>query len=321
MEFGKVANVKKPVSRFAMGTFFGFTIGEPEEYFDILDAAVSVGINTMDTAQAYKSEPVVGAWMKARGNREDIVVVTKGAHPSRYRKRVHPYDITSDLMESLAELETDYIDIYMLHRDDEDLPVELIVDTLNEHVQAGRILSYGGSNWTTKRLAEANAYAEKNGLQPFTSSSPHFSLAQQFGEPWAPGCVAISGPEGEAERAWYKQNQMPVFAYSSLARGIFSGRITREMFEKTPEQIESVARGSYCHELNFKRLDRVQELAKERNVEPAQIAMAYVFCEGMNTFAITGAQNKTELESSVKALDIKLSKEEVEWLDLRVDNR
>ena len=117
--------------------------------FALLDAAEAMGCNILDTALIYRggdSERVLGQWLQARGNRDDLILLTKGAHPNQDRRRVTHYDIASDLHDSLARLHTDHVDIYLLHRDDETQPVGPIVEALNEHHAAGRIGLFGGSN-------------------------------------------------------------------------------------------------------------------------------------------------------------------------------
>ncbi|HHX63326.1 MAG TPA: aldo/keto reductase, partial [Chloroflexi bacterium] len=158
MEYGTIPGINKPVSRLLLGTMI-ITADEQERSNALLDAALAHGGNALDTAHVYaggNSERAIGAWMEARGNRDEVVIVSKGCHPNRDRRRVSPHDLTSDLMDSLARLRTDYIDLYLLHRDDVDVPVSVIVDTLNEHHAAGRIHAFGGSNWTHTRLQEAN---------------------------------------------------------------------------------------------------------------------------------------------------------------------
>jgi aryl-alcohol dehydrogenase-like predicted oxidoreductase len=230
MKYKRLDFLDREVSNIILGTMPLFS-GKAEDHFEHLDMAWEMGCNIFDSAIGYgDSEITIGKWMKARNNRKDIVLITKGCHPNMYRKRVTPYDIASDLHDSLARIGTDYIDIYLLHRDDLEQPVGPIVEELNKHFRSGKIRSFGGSNWTHQRLQEANDYAKEHGLEPFRVSSPNYSLAEQACEPWAPGCVTVSGPEGEEARAWYADNQMPVFAYSSLARGFFSGRVTKERF-------------------------------------------------------------------------------------------
>ena len=303
-----------------MGTF-GMFPDNMEKHFSTLDAAFDLGITTIDTARAYDSEPTVGRWIQERGLRDQIVLLSKGAHPSDERERVTPQDIDADLAESLKALETDYLDVYLLHRDNPALPVGPIVEKLNEHYAAGRIHCFGGSNWTHQRLEEANEYAYAHNLVPMEISSPNFSLAEQVKNPFAPGCVTISGPQNEDAKAWYEKNQMPVLAYSSLARGLFSGRVTRELFETDPEKIDMFCRIGYCYDCNFARLDRCAELAAEKGASIPQIAMAFVMDSPLNVFPIIGAANRSEIESTLGALRLKLTPAEVAYLDLKSDVR
>ncbi len=323
MLYGSVKGVNKPVSRLVLGTMI-INTRELNMSFNLLDSAFDLGCTTFDTAHVYAggdSERAIGRWMEKRGNREKVVILDKGAHHNADRKRVTPFDITADLHDSLARLRTDYIDIYLLHRDDPETPVGPIVECLNEHIQKGKIRAIGGSNWTHKRIQSANEYAQEHNLVPFTASSPNFGLAEQVQDPWGPGCVSISGPKEVSAREWYLKTNMPIFAYSSLGRGFFSGRITRENFESIKSSIDPTCLHAYCHEVNFKRLDRAQILAKEKGVSVAQIAMAYVINQPINVFPIVGAANKDEFDSNVRACEIKLSPNELAWLDLRIDER
>lgn len=320
MKYGKVKGVEKPISRLVLGTMI-INLNEREKSFKLMDDVFELGCTTLDSAHVYGSETAIGEWMQERNNREKVVVLTKGAHHSADRKRVTPSDITSDLQDSLARLKTDYIDIYMLHRDDPDYPIGPIVEILNEHHNSGKIKSFGGSNWRHERINEANEYAEKHGLIPFAASSPNFGLAEQVLDPWGPGCVSISGPQEAKAREWYLANQLPIFAYSSLGRGFFSGRITRENFDSIKDSIDGACRHAYCHEVNFKRLDRVQILAKEKGVTVPQIATAYIMSQPLNVFALVGAASKEEYKANSDALNIELTSEELAWLDLRSDSR
>lgn len=320
MQYTKINSYDKEIAKLVLGTLI-VTKDNLEKSFSLLDDAFELGYTTLDTARAYPSEEPIGEWMQARKNRDKLVIISKGGHPSMLRKRVTPYDITSDLFESLAALKTDYIDIYLLHRDDTDLPVGPIVEILNEHLKAGRIKAFGGSNWTHERLREANEYAAAHGLVGFIASSPHYSLAEQVEEPWAPGCIAISGPSNERARQWYAETGIPVFAYSSLARGFFSGRISRSRFENNKASIDQACLTAYCYEQNFKRLDRAEILAKEKGIPIPQVALAYIMSQPMTVFPIIGAENRSELESNLDVLDIKLTEKEVAWLDLQSDSR
>ena len=152
-------------------------------------------------------------------------------------------------------------------------------------------------------------------------SSPNFSLAEQVKNPFAPGCVTIAGNKNADAQAWYTKNQMPVLAYSSLARGLFSGRITRELLAEDPEKIDMFCRIGYCYEENFVRLDRCKEIAEEKNCSIPQVAMAYVLDSPLNAFPIIGAANRGEIESSLGALNVKLTPQEVLYLELKADTR
>ena len=323
MEYGRIVGLDKPASRLVLGTMI-ISSKEPERSFALLDAALEQGGNTFDTAHVYGggySERGLGEWMTARGNREQVVLLSKGCHHNMDRKRVTPEDLAVDLYDSLARLQTDCIDIYMLHRDDPAVPVRPIVEAFNAHREAGRIRAFGGSNWSHQRIAEANAYAEAHGLQPFTVSSPNYGLAEQVEDPWGPGCVSISGPQNRAARAWYRQYQMPVFAYSSLARGFFSGRITRENFSETRSLLDNACLTAYCHEVNFRRLDRVWQLAEERGCTVPQLALAYVLSSPLNAFPLVGAATPGEYRENLAAFDLRLSAAERAWLNLESDER
>ncbi|MFW5841282.1 MAG: aldo/keto reductase, partial [Planctomycetota bacterium] len=244
----------------------------------------------------------------------------KGAHHNADRRRVTPFDITSDLHDSLARLGFEYIDLYLLHRDDATQPVEGIVDVLNEHLAAGRIHAFGASNWTHKRIAEANAYARQNGLTGFVASSPNFSLAQQNAEPWE-GCVSISGPSQADARKWYQSTQMPLMSWSSLAGGFFAGQTRNDTLEAFQQSLDGMVRTSYASEENFRRLKRAETLADEKGLTVAQIAAAWVLCSPMNTLPMFGPRSLEEFDQNLAALDVVLSDAERDWLDLRSDQR
>lgn len=321
MKYGKIDGPQKKVSRLILGTDYMNT-KDKEKNFKTLDEMFSLGINTMDTAHVYAGgdgERLLGLWMKERKNRDDVVIISKGAHHNMDRDRVTPFDITADLYDSLARLKTDYIDIYLLHRDDPSYPVAPIVDVLNDHVKAGRIRAFGGSNWHHTRIEEANRYAKENNLIPFVASSPHYSLAEQVNDPWGKGCVAISGPKEEEAFDWYVKTGMALFPYSSLARGFFSGRISRSNFEQTKSTLDNACLQGYCYECNFERLDRVEILAAEKGMRVPNIALAYLVNQPLNIFPIVGAINKREMEENIKAMDIVLTKEELDWLNLKTD--
>jgi aryl-alcohol dehydrogenase-like predicted oxidoreductase len=263
---------------------------------------------------------VLGQWLDARGLHEKAVILTKGAHHTRDKKRVNPIDISMDLAMSLERCRTKFIDVYVLHRDNPAVEVGPIVEILNEHKAAGLIGLFGGSNWTVPRIQEANEYAYKHNLAPFTVSSPNYSLAEQVKEPWA-GCVSISGPQNESDRAWYSEQNMPLFTWSSLAQGFLSGKFTRETFEDYKENLPGSCVEAYCYEQNFERLDRAGELAKEKGLVVPQIALAFNLSQPLNLFSLIGVFHPDECKANVEALNLKLTQEELDWLDLKRDER
>ena len=304
----------KSISKVILGTMI-VGLKNYGESCGLLDSAVKRGITSLDLANVYgggDSERAVGNWMRERKNREDIYIVTKGAHPNGDRERVTPYDIAADIMDSLARLKTDYIDCYLLHRDDEKVPVSVIMDALNEHYREGRIRAFGGSNWTHGRMADANEYAKKAGLQKMTYSSPNFGLCEQVDNPWGPGCVSVSGKGGGAAREFYRNENIPVFAYSSLGRGMLSGRVTRENYA---DILDGAAKKAYAHEINFKRLDRASELAKKKGCSVPQIALGYIFAQDFPVYPIVGAANDAELAEITAASEIRLTGAECLWLE------
>jgi len=312
MKYGVIKGVGKDISRIVFGTMIikPDVNGKLDKAFDLLDTAVANKINAIDTAKVYGSEKYIGKWLKERGNREKIVILTKGAHHDSEGSRVVPEKLSEDIENSLRQLQTDYIDLYMLHRDDLNVPVSDIIDTLNRYIKSGAIKAIGGSNWTHKRLAEANAYALENGLVPFAASSPNYSLGVQVENPWGEGCVSLSGPDDEDARKWYIDNSMPIFAYSSICRGFFSGRITSENYSPETDAVDSVCKHAYCYPINFKRLDKAYALAEKKGVTVAEIAIAYCFAGKLDVFALLGAASSDEIKSAVKALNIVITPEE-----------
>jgi aryl-alcohol dehydrogenase-like predicted oxidoreductase len=322
MEYGTIAGLDKKVSRLVQGAIT-LSTNDLEGGFALLDAAMDHGINTFDSAHLYGGgavDRVLGLWMEARGNRQDVVIIGKSAHHGPDRKRVTPWDITADLYDTLARLRSDYCDIHLLHRDDPAAEVGPIVETLNEHKAAGRIHAFGGSNWSVQRLDAANEYADKHCLVPFAISSPNLSMAEQFADPWR-DCLTISGPSNEAARRWYAEQRMPLFTWSSLARGFLSGRITRANFESIKDGLESFTLEVYCHEPNFKRLDRAEELALEKGVSVPQIALAWVLAQPLDVYPLIGAANGDEMQANIEAMELELNLAEVDWLDLRAEAR
>ena len=315
MTYGQVNGVDKPVARLVHGTVM-LSCSAEQEGIELLDGVFAAGGTTFDTAQSYGGgdcERVLGAWMERRGNREQAVILTKGCHPNQDRDRVTPSDLTSDLMDSLARLRTDYVDLYLLHRDDPSLPVDAIVSTMAEHHAGGRIRAYGGSNWSVARIEEASAYAARQGLPVFAASSPNYSLAVQLRAPWA-GCLSIGGPEAAVDRAWYRRTQLPVFAWSSLAGGFFSGRFGRDK-PRPASGREALSAATYCSDDNFTRLEVAEAIGREHGVSAARVALAYIMQTGLDVYPIAASATPEEFADNAAAVDLKFSAEEIARLE------
>lgn len=307
MKHIQIKGLDKPVSKLVMGSDF-FTLNNGEQVSEILGHYLSIGGNTIDSAFIYcggESEQAIGIWLDEMGNRDDINIFTKGAHHDQNGPRVNPEAIRSDLFTSLERLRTDYIDLYALHRDDPATPVGVILEALNEHVEAGRIRAFGGSNWTHERLQEANDYAKQHGLIGFSFSSPNLSLAKP-NEPFWSGCVSV---DAEALR-WHEAKQFPLLSWSSQARGFFTGRYTPENRDNA-----DLVRVFYNDE-NWARLRRAEQLAQEKGVSAIQIALAYVLSQPFPACALIGSRSEAEMLSCRDGAQLVLSAQELAWLDL-----
>jgi len=316
MKYGYVPGIDKPISRLVQGSMM-LSSRELESSFVLLDGVYALGCTAFDLAHVYGGgdvERTFGRWVRERGLRDDVVIITKGAHHNQDRRRVTPYDITADLHDSLARLGVQSIDLYLLHRDDPDVPVGPIVEALNEHKAAGLIDAFGGSNWTHERIREANQYADAHSLTPFVASSPQFSLAEMVEPPWN-GCVSIGGPSEAAARAFYAQTQLALFTWSSLAGGFFTGRYRRDNLEMLSEPQDELVKRSYGSDLNLERLERARELAERKGRTLAQIALAYSQHHPLNLFSLVGCRTVGEFEDNLKALDTPMSEDELAWLE------
>lgn len=320
MKYGTVPGVKNEVSRLAQGCMMLADGDKLEWSFSLLDAALEAGINTFDHSTVYGGgvcERVFGKWMADRGNRDRVVILSKGCHHNADRKKVTPFDIETDIHDALARFKTDHLDIWMFHRDDPRQPVGPLIEVLNRYIKNGVIGCFGGSNWSIGRIQEANAYARDRGLVGFTCSSPNFSLAEQVDSPWGPDCLTISGPDHAKDRAWYAETKMPVFTWSSLARGFFSGRIFKENFEEVKGNFEEHMIRCYVTEENWERLDRARIMGARKGLSVPQVALSFVLSQDLNSFALVGAYSREEIQSNIAALESPLTAEECRHLDLR----
>ena len=311
MKYQSFASLKLPVSKIILGTSTE-KCRRGENCDEVFDKALQLGITTFDTARVYgKSEEIIGDWMERKGVRERVNILSKGGHHSPLLiKRLKEKDILFDVQLSLQKLKTDYIDIYLLHRDDPSLPVDGMVETLNSLYAQGKIKAFGCSNWTKERIEKANEYAYKHNLVPFAFSSPYYGLAEMKESFFAYGLKGLTGAEKEAERAWYQQTQMPVFAYSTLANGLFTDKVEK------PAQLQPFwVKAAFGNLGNFARRARCKVLAEKKGCSISQLAIAWSLHSEMNVFPIVGASRMESLQSSFSATKIVLTEEEYAYLN------
>lgn len=314
-----IQHVGKPVSRLVMGCDNQPNMRHASVMWDHF---VSRGGNAFDTAHIYgggSMEALLGQWQSARGIRDDIVIVGKGAHtPDNFPDRIAP-----QLTESLERLQTGFVDVYFLHRDNTDVPVGEFVSALNAEVSAGRIRSFGGSNWTEARTREANTWAADNGLQGFSAVSNNFSLARMVRRIW-PGVEAASD---DSYRDYLEDSQLALLPWSSQARGFFTDWAAGIIAGASVENLTSTAVEPSVAELqrtwfsddNLERRRRAETLAHERGVSLITVALAYVLAQAFPVFALVGPRTLDETDSCIEALALDLSPADVAWLDLRSD--
>ncbi len=293
----------RPVSRFVMGCDNQTTFPHCAVMFDDF---YEKGGNTFDTAHIYGGglqERLLGQWIKLRGVRSSTNVIVKGCHTPY----ADPRSLTTQLKMSLERLQIDCADIYMMHRDNPEIPVGEFIDVLNEHVKAGRIKVFGGSNWSIARVQEANDYAARKGLQGFGVVSNNLSLARMVDPVWG-GCVTAHDADS---RAWLTKTQTALLSWSSQARGFFlPGRAAPDKLED-----KELARCWYSDD-NFQRLHRANELAKKLDVAPINIAAAWVLNQPFPAIALIGPRELSETRTSLPGATLKLDAEQMKWLNL-----
>ena len=317
MKYISIPGLNRGCSQIVLGTSL-FTPERKDAVFAILDAYVELGGNTLDTARIYslgKSEEVLGMWLEARRNRQQLIIINKcchhyiDEHNKHYpeQQRVQPNMITEDLQESLERMKVSYFDLYLLHRDDSRVPVGELFDVLEAHRRAGRIRAYGVSNWSTQRITEAMRYTAAQGYAGIAVNNPSFSLAH-INEPRWEGCVYADHDDIH----WHEKTQMPLFSWAAQASGFFTGLFTPE--NAPNPDIKRV----YYNQGNWERFRRAGQLAavKGKNFTANHIALAYVLNQSFPTCAVIGPQTTAELTASFSALPIKLTLQELAWLDL-----
>jgi aryl-alcohol dehydrogenase-like predicted oxidoreductase len=291
------------------GNVFGWT-ADKDASFAILDAFMDVGFNAIDTADVYsifvpghkggESETVLGEWMKARGNRNKVVLITKGGLPMGEDLKGLSKDYLPRACDaSLQRLQTDYIDVYMSHRADDTVPISETLEAFQGLIDAGKIRSAGCSNYTNAQLAEVLA-CTGSGKAAYTSFQPHYNLAKR------------DEYEGEAEDLCVKHN-LGVITYFSLGAGFLTGKY------RTKEDFEGKARGGsasmYASDENMAMLGRLEEVAKRHNATMAQVALAWLMGRPSVTAPIASATRLDQLSDILKSIEVRLSHDDMASLD------
>jgi len=266
------------------------------------EAFLVAGGNTFDTAFHYEAwrERALGAFLRRRGVEEMVGVVVKGGHTPYCT----PEHVDAQLTASLEHLGIARAGIFLLHRDNPDVPAGEFVDCLNRHQGAGRIAIFGASNWSEARVDEANAYADARGLRGMAVVSNQFGLAR-MSEPVWPGARTAAT---RASRAWHRATGMPLLAYSPLGRGFLTDAT------KTGERGAEIAKSFDTSENQAKR-SRAIELAQRRGATLVDVALGYVLSQPFPTFAVIGPRNDAQLASSLPSLNLELTQAELDWLD------
>ncbi|HRJ43637.1 MAG: aldo/keto reductase [Caldilineaceae bacterium] len=288
----------------------------PADAYALLDMYVTCGGNFIDTAAVYanwlpgeknSSEKTIGRWLARTGKREKLFIGTKGAHPdlaTMHISRMSPREIVDDLNSSLGNLQTDWIDLYWLHRDDPARPVAEIIDTLHAQVVAGKIRYFGCSNWRVDRIAEAQTYAGAKGITGFVANQMRWSLAAM--DPKTESDPTTVAMDGESY-AYHRQSGLAAIPYSSQAGGYF-----QKMAER--REVRPAQQKSYGSPGNARRLARVQQLAQETGLSVSQIVLAYLTSQLFPTIPIVGCRTVAQVEESMQAGDVQLTNAQVVWL-------
>lgn len=298
----------KKSSRILLGTaYFGDGISE-KEAFEIMDKYVSMGGTHIDTARLYadgRSEEIIGKWVRER-KAFDIQISTKGGFPDKETPdvfRLSEKEIRKDIEASLKATGFETIDFYWLHHDDTTRSPGEIIEVLNALKKEGKLIDFGVSNWTVRRIDEAQKYAFSHRLSGISASQLRFNPACMNED----GKIAnLVGMDRESF-AYYKQNNLPVVAYSSQAKGFFS-----KMAETGEGALSDKAKKRYLNEENLMTLEVLKKLSREHGASVASVICG-AFCSFSEpeVFPLIGGRNTKQIEDSMNGADVVLSNEEL----------
>jgi aryl-alcohol dehydrogenase-like predicted oxidoreductase len=291
------------------GNVFGWTADEKTS-FALLDAFVAQGFDFIDTADAYsrwvpghtggESETIIGRWMKARGNRDKVIIATKVGADMGSGRTMAPSYVRKAIEASLKRLQTDRIDLYQTHWDDEKTPLEEVLSTYADLIKAGKVRVIGASNYSAARLRAALEISARQGLPRYESLQPQYNLMER--------------KEYEAELgALCRKEQIGVIPYYSLASGFLTGKY------RSKDDAKKSARGSgatkYLDERGVRVLAALDEIAAERKASVAQVALAWLLAKPELTAPIASATNLSQLNELLGAVRLELSAADVARLD------
>jgi aryl-alcohol dehydrogenase-like predicted oxidoreductase len=292
------------------GNVFGWTADEAMS-FKLLDAFVANGFNLIDTANNYsrwvpghqggESETIMGKWLKQRGVRDKVVIATKvGMEMGADQKGLAKAYILKEVEQSLKRLQTDYIDLYQSHIDDEATPLEETLETYSQLVKQGKVRAIGASNYGGERLAQALEVSAKHGYPSYQSLQPHYNLYER------------SDYEAKLEPVC-REKGIGVITYFSLARGFLTGKY------RSDADLSKSPRGGgvqgYFNERGFRILETLDKVAKERGSTPATVSLAWLIARPSVTAPIASATNLEQLNDLIEATKLELDRGSIETLN------
>lgn len=313
MEYTRFGNTGMTVSRLCLGTM---TYGTPTERWPwalneeqsrpFIQKALELGFNFFDTADIYTagaSEEVVGRALKDFAKRDEYVIATKVFNPmgpSPNQKGLSRKHIMAAIDASLKRLGMDYVDLYQIHRWDYDTPIEETMEALHDVVKAGKARYIGASSMYAWQFAKALYTSELHGWTRFVSMQPHYNLIYREEErEMLPLCA---------------DQKIAVIPWSPLARGVLT-RKPEERNDTKRAQTDAFGKSLYTHESDMEIVKRVTEIAEQRGVSNATVAMAWMLSKPVITSPIIGASKPGHLEDAVAALSLKLTNEEIGKLE------
>ena len=317
MKYDKIKGLEKQISKLILGNDNQTDYDEASELWDHW---IEVGGNAFDNAHIYGGgtmEKLLGKWHKSRNNKDDLVIIAKGAHTPN----CNPKSISSQLTESLDRLETDFADIYIMHRDNLEIPAGEFIDILNEEKNKGRIKIFGASNWTLERFMEANDWAKIQDKQGFSILNNNLALCKMINPLWD-GCISSND---EVFLDYLEETQIAHLSWSSQGRGYFlPDMLTKKIEEditasetwRAPGEHSSGPLSCFDSEDNRERKLRANSLAENLQTSAQNIAGAWPLNLKFPSFALIGPRNIDEVNSSLNNLDINLNYEQVRWLNL-----